>query len=176
MKKLFTEIPYIKGKRLVLKQITRDDAGSLKELVSSDAVYSLEPTFLFERKYEDVNYVIDHLYNECFKDSIILGIYMEDEFCGLAEFYGYKDNIHKVSIGCRLLERYWGMGIATETVGMMVDYLYNETDIEIIAASSLPANKGSAGVLRKLGFDLVVKDSDEDWGYDKPLPTDKWIK
>ncbi len=176
MHKLFTEIPYIKGERLVLKQITKADACSLKELASSDAVYRLEPTFLFERKYEDINYVIDHLYDECFQESIILGIYMGDDFCGLAEFYGYKDSIHKVSIGCRLLEKYWRKGIATETVGMMVDYLQNETDIEIIAASTLPANKGSAGVLRKLGFTLVVQDSDEDWGYDKPLPTDKWIK
>ena len=90
-KKLFTEIPYIKGERLVLKQVTKEDAGALKEMVSSDAVYRLEPTFLFERKYEDVNYVIDHLYDECFKESIILGIYLEGEFCGLAEFYGYKD-------------------------------------------------------------------------------------
>ncbi len=175
-KKLFTEIPYIKGERLVLKQVTKEDAGALKEMVSSDAVYRLEPTFLFERKYEDVNYVIDHLYDECFKESIILGIYLEGEFCGLAEFYGYKDLIHKVSIGFRLLKRYWGMGIATEAAGMMVDYLYNETDIEIIAASTLPANKGSEGVLRKLGFELVAHDSEEDWGYEKPLPTDKWIR
>ncbi len=76
MHKLFTGIPYIKGERLVLKQITKADAGSLKELVASDAVYRLEPTFLFERKYEDINYVIDHLYDECFRESIILGIYM----------------------------------------------------------------------------------------------------
>ena len=176
MKKLFTEIPYIKGERLEIKQITQNDAGALKELVSSDAVYKLTPTFLFEKKYEDVSYVIDHLYDECFKESIILGIYLSEEFCGLVELYGYKDSIHKVSIGCRLLERYWGMGIATEAVGMLVDYLYNETDIEIIAASTLPANKGSAAVLKKLGFDLVVHNSDEDWGYDKPLPTDKWIR
>ena len=58
----------------------------------------------------------------------------------------------------------------------MVDYLYNETDIEIIAASSLPDNTGSANILRKNGFDLVVHNSDEDWGYEHPLPKDKWIK
>ncbi|WP_029318945.1 GNAT family N-acetyltransferase [Butyrivibrio sp. AE3004] len=175
MKKLFSEIPYIKGDRLTLKKITREDAPALGRMVASEAVYRYEPTFLFEKKYPDINYVIDHLYTECFEESIILGIFQEDEFCGLAEFYGYKDNIHKVSIGVRLMEEYWGQGIGAETVKMMVEYLNNETDIEIIAASVLPANKGSDNIVRKLGFSLVVQDSDEDWGYGGMTPTDKWI-
>lgn len=74
------------------------------------------------------------------------------------------------------MERYWGMGIGAEALSMLVDYLQNETDIEIIAASSLPANKGSAAILRKCGFDLVVDNGPEDWGYDEPLPTNKWIR
>ncbi len=176
MKKRFSEIPYIKGEKLILHKITQDDADALKEMVSNDKVYRLEPTFLYERQYEDVNYVIDHLYDDCFKEAIMLGIYQEEEFCGIAEFYGYKESIHKASIGVRLMERYWGKGIGAEVVAMMVDDLKNETDVEIIAASSLPANKGSAAILRKNGFELVVQNSDEDWGYDKPLPTDKWIK
>ena len=87
-----------------------------------------------------------------------------------------KKYIHKVSIGIRLMERYWGMGIGAETLNMLVDYLYNETDIEIIAASSLPDNHGSAGILRKCGFDLVVHNGLEDWGFGEPQLTDKWIK
>lgn len=175
-KKLFTEIPYIEGERLVLKRITQDDAPALQEMVDSEKVYEMEPTFLFEKKYDDVHYVIDHLYDECFKESIMLGVYLNGDFCGIAELYGYKDNIHKVSIGIRLRERYCGMGIGTETLSMLVDYLYNETDIEIIAASSLPDNTGSANILRKCGFDLVVHNGLEDWGFDEPLLTDKWIK
>ena len=175
-KKLFTEIPCIRGERLVLKKITQDDAPALQEMVDTDEVYELEPTFLFERKYDDVHYVIDHLYDECFRESIILGIYMNGQFCGIAELYGYKAEYHKVSVGIRLMERYWGMGIGSEALSMLVNYLYNETDIEIIAASSLPGNIGSASILRKCGFDLVVHNGPEDWGYGEPLPTDKWIR
>ena len=199
-KELFTEIPYIEGERLTIKEITQADAPALQEMVDSEAVYRLEPSFLFEKKYDDVHYVIDHLYDEAFKESIIMGIYLKDlvceddrpsgagqpeedgqsggdgQFCGLAEFYGYRDDIHKVSIGIRLMERYWGMGIGAETLNMLVDYLYNETDIEIIAASSLPDNHGSAGILRKCGFDLVVHNGLEDWGFGEPQLTDKWIK
>ena len=91
-----------------------------------------------------------------------IGIYENDDFAGLAEFYGFIDKIHKISIGLRLAEKFWGRGIATKTVKAMVDYIYTNTDIEIIQASTLPANKGSAHVVEKLGFSLVVRNSDED--------------
>ena len=176
MKKLFSEIPYLRSDRIVLKQITDSDADSLLELTHSIAVYKYLPTFLFEKKYNDIHYVIKRLYNECFKESIILGIFSDDDFCGLAEMYGFRDNIHKISVGYRLLERYWGKGIATEALGLMIDYLLNETDIEIITASTMIENQVSAGVLKYNGFTLVESGVDEDWGYEKPTIAEKWIR
>ena len=114
MKKLFSEIPYIEGDRLVIRRITADDAPALRELAGNEAVYRYLPTFLFEKKYEDIGYV--------------------------------------------------------------TDYLYNETDIEIITASTMIENLASAKVLRKNGFDLVVHAVPEDWGHEEPAITDKWIR
>ena len=108
--------------------------------------------------------------------TVILGVFLGDEFCGLAEMYGYRDPIHKISVGYRLLERYWGKGIAKEALGMMIEYLYDETDIEIITASTMVENQASANVLKKNGFQMVVHAVDEDWGYDKPTVSDKWIR
>ena len=131
-KKLFSELPVLRGERVVLRPLERRDAPGLRALVDSPAVYRYLPTFLFEKQYADVGYVIDHLYDECLKESIILGIFMEGGFCGLAEFYGHRPSIYKISVGYRLLEACWGKGIATEALGAMVRYLYDETDIEII--------------------------------------------
>ena len=176
MKKLFSGIPCMKNERIVLKKLTMTEADGLQELVNSPAVYRFLPTFLYEKKYPDVRYVIRHLYDECFQESIILGVFENDHFCGLAEMYGYRDPIHKISVGYRLLERCWGRGIATETLRLMVEYLYRETDIEIITASTMIENQASAGVLRKNGFTLVVHAAAEDWGYPQPTVTDKWIR
>ena len=175
-KKLFSEIPDLHGTRLRLERLTMKHADALQELVNSENVYRYLPTFLFEKQYLDVRDVIDRLYDECWKESIILGVFMEDKFCGLAEMYGYRDPIHKISVGYRLLARYWGKGIAREALGMMIDYLYKETDIEIITASTMIENQASANVLRKNGFSLVVHAVGEDWGYDAPTVTDKWIR
>ncbi|MCR5373272.1 MAG: GNAT family N-acetyltransferase [Solobacterium sp.] len=176
MKKLFTEIPYIKGDRLVIGRVEEKDAEGLQELVDSAAVYRWLPTFLYEKKYRDVHYVIEHLYEECWQESIILAIRLEERFCGLIELYGYKEGIHKISVGYRLLERCWGQGIATEALGMMVDWLGRETDIGIITASTMVENAASAGVLRKNGFVQVVHAVGEDWGYSTPTLADKWIR
>ena len=175
-RKLFSEVPYIHGGQIELKALGVQDADPLRELVLSRHVYRYLPTFLFERQYQDILYVIDHLYDICFKESIILGIFLNGDFCGLAEMYGYRDPIHKISVGYRLLERCWRKGIATETLGLMVDYLYGETDIEIITASTMIDNQASANVLKKNGFSLVVHSTPEDWGYAEATLTDKWIR
>ena len=52
-KKLFSEIPFLKGPRLTLRRLTRADRSGLQELVDSPRVYRYLPTFLFEQKYPD---------------------------------------------------------------------------------------------------------------------------
>ena len=141
MKKLFSEVPYLEGKRLLIKRITQEDRHALQELVDDPVVYRYLPTFLYEKQYEDIGYVIDHLYTECFKESIILGIFENGDFCGIEELYGFRDPIHKISVGYRLMRRCWGRGIATEALGLMIEYLYGETDIEVITASTMLENQ-----------------------------------
>ena len=66
--------------------------------------------------------------------------------------------------------------MASETLGLMVGFLYKETDIGIITASTMVENKASARVLAKNGFDLVTESFPEDWGYPEMTPADKWIR
>ena len=161
--KIFSAVPILSNQTIELRRLTMHDAQALRELAENPRVYRYLPTFLFERKYYDTSMVIRRLYNECLQESVILGIFENDEFCGLAEMYGYRGEIHKVSVGYRLVERKWGQGIATKVLKMMIQYLYNETDIEIITASTMCANAASARVLQKNGFVLVVSGAYEDW-------------
>jgi len=99
IKELFPDIPVLKSSRITLKQVTQEDAEGIAELARSQKVNRYLPTFLFERKYDDSREVIRRLYGECLEEegSLILGIYFHGEFCGLAEMYGYRGNIHKIS-------------------------------------------------------------------------------
>ena len=176
MKKLFSEIPCIKRERLVLRKIKETDAAGLAELTRSENVYRYLPTFLFERKYDDVREVIRRLYDECFKDAIILGVFMKDEFCGLVEIYGYREDAHKASIGCRFLERSWGKGVASEAVEALIRYLAEETDVKVVTATTMVENEKITHVVEKNRFLLVESGVGEDWGYDQPTLVNKWIR
>lgn len=176
MEKLFSSIPCLTGKRITLRQVAEADAQDLREMTEDADVYRYLPTFLYETKYADKAYVIRHLYDECFPSSLILGVYMENAFCGLAEIYGYRAPLLKASVGYRLMRKCWGQGIATEALGLMVRYLLDETDVRIITASSMIENKASANVLQKNGFRHVAHAVPEDWGFDAPVLTDKWIR
>ena len=180
MIKLFDEIPTLENGRLVLQRLYDADSEDLRAFSHDRSVYRYLPTFLFEQKYEDPRLVIQKLYAECFqaKESLILGIFLKDTkaFCGLAEFYGFKDALHKTCIGYRLAEKHWGQGIATETVGLMVDYLCSQTDIEIITTSTMVENRASARVLEKNGFLMSAAAVPEDWGYARPTVADKWFR
>ena len=143
-------------------------------------VYRYLPTFLHEKKYRDIHLMLEDLYGSCFREkiSLILGIYLKTDlsFCGLAEFYGYKEEIHKICVGYRLMEKYWGKGIARQALALMVDYLYTETDIEIITASTMIENQASAHVLKHNGFIMTSRAVPEDWGYPEPTLADKWSR
>ena len=179
-KKLFDEIPYLEGERLVLRQITEEDREALREMACSNTVYRYEPTYLLEQQYTDMDQLLRDLYGEYFekKQNLFLGIFLKDnpkELCGLAEFYDYRDHIHMASIGVRLREKYWKSGIATEAAKLMADYLFKETDIEIITASTMVENKASAHVLEKNGFMTTNTIHREDWGRAESTDAYRWF-
>lgn len=175
MKLLFETPPVLKGESLTLRPLEASDEDGLKRLTQQEIVYRFLPTFLFEKKYE-VPETILRLYEEGLKDSLILGVFQKDDFCGLAEIYGYRAPANKASVGYRLLSEKWGKGIATEALGLLVQELLKNKGIEIITASTMIENRASVRVLEKNGFTLVSHAALEDWGYPDPTPADKWIR
>ena len=180
MKKLFDEIPYLEGERVILRKLTEDDRETLQEMAHSDTIYRYEPTYLLEQQYTDMDQLLNDLYGKYFesKQNLFLGVFLRDhpsELCGLAEFYDYRDHLHMVSIGGRLREKFWNNGIATEIAKLMSDYLFRETDIEIITATTMVENKASARALEKNGFISTHCVHREDWGHDESTEAYRWF-
>lgn len=177
--KLFAIVPRIEGARIVLDRVVDSDADALRDLIDNPRVQRYLPTYLFEKKRDDVHETIRLLYGDLFanKESLILAIRLKEtgDLAGLAEFYGLRDELHKVSVGYRLRECYWGRGLATEAAGLMVGYLYDHTDIEIITASVMVDNPASARVLEKCGFIRTARSVEEDWGFEEPAIVDKFF-
>ena len=178
-KGLFDEVPCIVGRRIVLERLVDADADALQHMRDDQMVQRWLPRYLFERQYTDAREAIGHAYGDLFSnsESLILAIRIREtgEFVGLAEFYGLRDNLRKVSIGCRLRRCWWGQGIATEVTRLMVGYLYAKTSIEIATASTMVENTASARVLEKADFIRTGRYIEEDWGYPEPTIVNKWV-
>lgn len=178
MVKLFDEMPVLSSGNILLRPLEASDAAALSSFTKDDRVYKYLPTFLAERQFEDALDAISFINGKLFtdKESLILAITEDGKFAGLAEFYGYKEAILKTCVGYRLAYDFWGKGIASKSVALMVDYLYGSTDIGIITASTMIENKASERVLYKNGFEMTAKNVPEDWGYDEPTIADKWFR
>ena len=175
MTHLFPEPPVWKGRFCDLRPLCLSDWKDLAKLTQQTAVYRYLPTFLFEKRYEARKAIL-RLYEEGMKDSLILGIFQGNRFCGLAEAYGYRAENHKISVGYRLLREEWGKGMATQALQVMTHALLNTGSIECITASTMVENLASAQVLQKNGFIQVSHAVGEDWGFAEPTLADKWIR
>ena len=67
------------------------------------------------------------------------------------------------------------VGIATEVTKLTCDYLFKETDIESITATTMVENGTSAHVLEKNGFMSTHSIHKEDWGRDKAAEAYRWF-
>ncbi len=180
MKKLFDEIPYLEGEHIIHRKITENDREGLQEMAQSNLVYRYEPTYLIEHQYTDMDQLLHELYGECFekKQNLFLGTFLKEnptELCGLVELYDYRDHIHMVSLGERLREKYWGSGIGTESTNLIINYLFGETDIEIVTASTMVENKASVRLLEKSGFTSTYSVHKEDWGRGESTDAYRWF-
>lgn len=65
----------------------------------------------------------------------------------------HKDLDKKANVGYWIGEQYWSRGIATECVGLIIDYAFSsEFGLKEIIAYVFPENKDSIHVLKKNGM------------------------
>jgi ribosomal-protein-alanine N-acetyltransferase len=65
-----------------------------------------------------------------------------------------KDDVYRktVEIGYFIGEEFWGKGVATEAVRLLIDYIQKQFDVVRIYAEVFDYNKASMKVLEKNGF------------------------
>jgi [ribosomal protein S5]-alanine N-acetyltransferase len=75
-----------------------------------------------------------------------------NEPLGAIGMNNYQSQHHKTEIGYWLLRGYWGKGIISEALSVMLEYLFREWKIHRIEAVVEEGNTKSSRVLEKAGF------------------------
>lgn len=155
IEKVFTEIPLLSSQNIVLKKI--EDA----HLPEVFAIYDNEKVFEYcgiipKHNIQTVGKMIDHFDRDYQKKNRVKwGIFQKshsDKLVGIIEAMDFNQKVNMVTIGYFFAEHYWGKGLATEAVKILVKFLIEEVNINRIQAEVMPLNEASKKVLLKNGF------------------------
>ena len=72
-------------------------------------------------------------------------------------------------------KEFWSKGIATEATSLIINFLFNQTDITMVSSSNMIGNPASGRVLEKNGFSKIEEGILEEWGFSQKVYADKWV-
>ena len=147
----------IETDRLVLRPFRQSDLEDFFEYASVDGVGQMAGWLPHENR-EKSQEILNHFVNEdktfalVFKENgKVIGSLGVEEYGreeDLSEFFPYKGR----SIGYVLSKDYWGRGLMPEAVTAVIDYLFNECNLDFLLCGYYDFNRQSARVQEKVGF------------------------
>lgn len=140
---------------LLLGQI---DARHLADVF---AIYDNDRVFEYcgiipKHNIDTVRTMIGHFERDFAKKARVKwGIFTKEEpdrLVGIIEAMDFNQKVGMVTVGYFLAEPFWGKGIATKAVRVLVRYLFDMVNVNRIQAEVMPRNHESKNVLLKNGF------------------------
>jgi len=150
----FDTFPQIEAERFVLRAVTDSDSGDLLALYSDETVVEYMPLDPFESEQD----ALDEMswYRKIFKEQTGLRWMIEDKqshrVIGTCGYLGYEEEHHRAEIGYDLLSSCWGKGVMTEVARAVLEFGFNQLQLNKIEAKVDPGNEASIRLLYKLGF------------------------
>lgn len=143
----------LKGNQIRLRLLEKSDAQPLAKVANNKKIAdNLRDVFPYPYTIKDANWFIDMVQSQA--ETPRFAIEYQGEFAGMIGLHLQPDVYRKsVEIGYWLGEPFWGKGIATEAVKLIVDYGFKNLDINRIWAGVFAYNAGSKRVLEKNGFE-----------------------
>ncbi len=159
---------FAETERLILREILPSDVNGMFELDSDPEVHK----YLGNKTISDKNHianVINFVRQQYIDHGIGRWAVIEkstNDFIGWTglkfetEITNGRKNYY--DLGYRLIRKYWGQGIATETALISLDYAFNKLKIEEVYAAASCENLASNKILQKIGMSFIETFSYED--------------
>jgi len=150
------EFPVVETERLVLREITMDDAEWYMEHFSRREVVEGQgfpaPENLEAAKEELEKYIVG-VFRE--RTGLRWGITLKGSrrLIGTLGFYRWvQPTGHMAEMGYDLQADRWGKGIMSEAMNAVIDYGFKRMKLNRIEATVMPSNPRSMRLLERLGF------------------------
>lgn len=148
------EVPLLTTEHLILRPIVEKDIAALYTLFSSEAVMKFMDVEIFENVSEAAQMVT------FFREKLETGEGMrwaicdkgQDELIGTCGYHHMSRSNFKAEIGYDLIPAYWGKGIMTNAIHSLLQYGFEQLQLNRIEAIVDPTNINSYKLLDRLGF------------------------
>lgn len=146
------QLPVINRERFILRPWNPTDAPALVKHANNPRVAAnLRDGFPYPYTPGAAKRWLEMVGNN--REDVILAIEIHGEAAGGIGLHGMKDVYrYNGEIGYWLSEAYWGKGIMTEAVGVLVNYAFEQTHWLRLFACIYENNPSSMRVLKKNGF------------------------
>jgi len=143
--------------RLILRPFKETDLADLYEYAKVEGVgeragwfhhKDIEESKRILNMFIEEDKVFAIVYKENNKVIGSLGVEKYGKENELSEFNNYKGR----EIGYALSKDYWGKGLMPEAVKCVIDYLFNDIDLDFLICGYFSFNSQSSRVQEKLGF------------------------
>jgi len=146
--------PFIEGERLYLRGTSLSDADDkyCRWMNDEQVTQYLESRF-YPHSVDSIASYISQV-NES-SDSVLFAIVVKDENAHVGNIkIGSIDWIHRYAdVGVMIGEKaYWGRGLATEAIQLVVDYAFNKLNLRRLEAGCYANNVASIRAFQKAGF------------------------
>lgn len=146
----------LQTQRLCLRRFTHDDAQAMFNNWASDPVVTHYLTWL---PHEDItvtqkvlsDWIEQYAYNNFYQWAITLNTHQEEPI-GTISVVNHNDITQELEIGYCLSQAYWGVGIMSEALIAVREFLCEEVHVTSLVSHHDVANTGSGKVLINGGF------------------------
>lgn len=145
--------PTLHTGRLALIEIKQEHLGDIFKLFSDNKVTQFYNVVTLTKE-EEAQKFIDWFRNRfAAKSAVRWGISLKghNSIIGTIGFNNFTKR-HRANLGYDLQAGFWNKGYATEALKVVIDFGFNELNINRIEAEVMQGNTASERVLTKLGF------------------------
>lgn len=152
---------FAETERLILRELLKSDADGMFELDSDPLVHQ----YLGNKTINNINQsieLIDFVRQQYIDHGIGRWAIIDkstNDFIGWSglKFVTELNNGHQnyYDVGYRLIRKYWGKGIATETAIIALDYAFNTLNTNEVYAAAHCENGASNKILQKIGMNFI---------------------
>lgn len=144
----------LETQHLFLRQVKNDDVEEIMKLRGDAATMKYIPRPLVANKEEALEHI--KMINDKIEANIginwAITLKGNTKLIGIIGHYRIQPENHRCEIGYMILKEYWGKGITTEAIDVVLKYGFQELNMHSIEAIIDPENTASEKVLLKNGF------------------------